>query len=157
VERTIGRKLILFPGFCPTHARILPRHIEAARVEFPGAKVLVHPECRGETCLAADAVLSTGGMCKYAASSDAETLIIGTEIGLIHRLKKENPNKTIVPLLTQAECPNMKRNTLEKILLSLETLTPRITVEADIAKKAKRSIVRMLHGYVPGNDEVENG
>ncbi len=156
VERTLGRKLILFPGYCPTHSRIWPKHIEAARAEFPGAPVMVHPECRQETCLAADAVLSTGGMCRFVASSDAKTFIVGTEVGLLHRLRKENPDKTFVPLSTQAECLNMKKNTLEKILDSLKTLTPRVTVEETVAKQAKRSIVRMLHGYTPGLDEVEH-
>ncbi len=153
VERILGRKLISFPGYCPTHARILPEHIDLARKQYPKAPILVHPECRTETCLAADAVLSTGGMCKYVLESDAETVVVGTEIGLIHRLKKENPKKTFVPLLDQAVCPNMKQNTLEKVLNSLETLTPRIVVPKEIAEKAKLSIVRMLNGYTPSGKE----
>jgi len=156
VERMLGRKLISYEGFCPTHARILPEHIEAARAAYPGAPVMVHPECRAETCLAADAVLSTGGMCKFAAESDAKTMLVGTEIGLLHRLRKENPDKTFVPVLAQALCPNMKQNTLEKILDSLNTLTPRIAVPSEVAQKAKRSIVRMLHGFVPGKEEVSH-
>lgn len=156
VERTLGRKLISFPGYCPTHARILPEHIAAARAAYPGAKVMVHPECRADTCSAADEVLSTGGMCAFAAASDAKVILVGTEVGMLHRLRKENPDKTFVPVLEQAVCPNMKQNTLEKILASLETLTPRITVPEAVATKAKRSIVRMLHGFVPGEEEVHH-
>ena len=155
VERTLKRDLIKFPGYCPTHARVLPEHIEAARKAYPGAPVMVHPECRAETCLAADAVLSTGGMCKFASESDAKTILVGTEIGLLHRLRKENPDKNFVPVLEQAVCPNMKKNTLESILSSLETLSPRVTVPPETAEKAKRSIVNMLHGFVP--KEVSRG
>jgi quinolinate synthase len=154
VERTLKRTLIKYPGYCPTHARLLPEHIALAKKAYPGAPVMVHPESRAETCLAADAVLSTGGMCKFAAKSAADTFIVGTETGLIHRLQKENPNKKFVPLLEQAVCLNMKQNNLEKILLSLETLAPRVTVPEEIANKAKRAVVRMLHGYTPGKDEV---
>ena len=150
VERVLGRSLVKYPGYCPTHARILPEHIQAARDAHPGAPVMVHPECRGATCSAADEVLSTGGMCTFAAETAAKTVLVGTEIGLLHRLQKENPDKQFVSVLEQADCPNMKQNNLENILASLETLTPRITVSAEIAEKAKRSITRMLHGYTPG-------
>ena len=155
VERVLGRTLITHPGYCPTHARILPEHIETARKAYPDAPVMVHPECRAETALAADEVLSTGGMCKFARKTDAKTVLVGTEIGLIHRLEKENPNKTFVPILEQAVCPNMKMVTLEKILDSLETLTPRVTVADDVAEKAKLTIVRMLRGWTP--EEVSHG
>jgi quinolinate synthase len=156
VERTLGRRLITHPGYCPTHAQIMPKHIEAVRKQYPGAPVMVHPECLAETALAADEVLSTGGMCRFAAETGADTVIVGTEIGLIHRLQKENPNKRFVPLLEQAVCPTMKLINLEKILESLRRLTPRVQVEARVAARAKVTIVRMLRGWTPGS-EVDNG
>ena len=110
---------------------------------------MVHPECRKETCEAADQVLSTGGMCKFAAETDAKTVIVGTENGLIHRLQKENPDKAFVPLLDQAICPNMKLINLEKILWSLQKLEPLITVPPEVAEQAKGCITRMLHGWTP--------
>lgn len=150
VERTLGRKLITYPGYCPTHARILKEHIEMARDAHKGAPIMVHPECRKEACLAADQVLSTGGMCKFAAETDAKTVIVGTETGLIHRLQKENPDKAFVPLLDDAICPNMKLITLEKLLWSLENMAPRIAVPPDVTERAKTSITRMLRGWTPG-------
>ncbi len=149
VERTLGRKLITHPGYCPTHARLLKDHIDLARKNHPGAPVMVHPECRAETCLAADEVLSTGGMVRFAKASAADTIIVGTETGLIHRLQKENPGKRFVALLEQAVCPNMKLITLEKVLRSLETLTPRVQVPRETGAAAKRAITRMLDGWSP--------
>lgn len=153
VERTLGRKLITHPGYCPTHARMLKEHIESAREAHPGAPVMVHPECRAETALAADEVLSTGGMVKFAQETDAATIIVGTETGLIHRLQKENPEKRFIPLLERAICPNMKLISLDKVARSLETMTPRVEVPAEVGEKAKRSIVRMLDGWTPKTGE----
>jgi quinolinate synthase len=153
VERTLNRKLITHPGYCPTHARILKEHIDRAREQHPGAPVMVHPECRAETCLAADEVLSTGGMVRFARETARNTVIVGTETGLIHRLEKENPGKRFVPLLDQAVCPNMKLITLEKVLRSLETLTPRVQVPVAVGEAAKRAITRMLDGWSPARGE----
>lgn len=144
VSRKTGREIILFDGYCPTHAKQLVAHIDAARAAHPGAPVIVHPESRGDVCLAADEALSTGQMCTYAKNSDADTIIVGTEVGLLHRLQKENPEKTFVPLLEQAVCMNMKKINLEKILWSLEDLKPVITVPENIAKNAKNAVEAML-------------
>lgn len=144
VERRTGRKLILWPGYCPTHARILPKHVEAARVEYPDALIMVHPECRGEVAELADEVLSTGGMCRVARSTAKHTIVVGTETGLIHRLSKENPEKRFVPLIEQALCPNMKRITLSKVIWSLENLEHHITIDAQVAARARKAIIAML-------------
>ncbi|MBN2717296.1 MAG: quinolinate synthase NadA [Deltaproteobacteria bacterium] len=144
VARMTGRDIILFDGYCPTHARQLVEHIDAVRKLYPGAPVIVHPESRKEVCLAADEALSTGQMCAWAKQSSASTIIVGTETGLLHRLRRENPEKMFVPLFDQAVCENMKKITLEKILWSLEDLSPRITVPEDVAKKANRAVVAML-------------
>ena len=140
----LGRTFILWPGFCPTHARFTETHIRQARAEHPGAPVLVHPECPKPVRDAADAVLSTGGMCRYVSGRPEHAFIIGTETGILHRLRNENPGKTFYPLLEQAVCPNMKKITLEKVLWSLRDMQKVITVPEPIALRARRAIDAML-------------
>lgn len=140
----LGRAFILWPGFCPTHARMTEAHIRAARSAHPGAPVLVHPECPKPVRDAADAVLSTGGMCRYVLGRGDPAFIIGTEVGLLHRLRHENPAKAFYPLLEQAVCPNMKKITLEKVLWSLRDMQTVITVPEPVALRARRSIDAML-------------
>jgi quinolinate synthase len=144
VAEQTGRSLILWPGYCPTHARILPQDIERCRSEYPNAKVLVHPECRPEVKALADAVLSTGGMIRFAKDNNVPEMIIGTEIGIIHRLKKENPTKRFFPVSEQAVCPRMKLITLETILSSLQNMSHVIKVPENISAKARLTIDRML-------------
>lgn len=144
VASRTGRELILWPGFCHVHMSILPQEVERLREENPGAKVMVHPECRPEVQALADEVTSTGGMCRYARQADAETMIVGTEVGIIHRLRKENPDKTFIPASRRAVCPNMKRITLEKVLRSLEDLSPKVEVPERIRVRAKEAIDRMV-------------
>ncbi|HVP36323.1 MAG TPA: quinolinate synthase NadA [Terriglobales bacterium] len=138
------RELILWQGYCPTHARILPEDILKKKALYPKAEVLVHPECIPEVIAMADKVLSTTGICKYAKESKSEEFIIGTEIGILHKLKKENPEKRFYPASELADCPNMKLNNLEKILWSLQDLVYKVEIPEQIARKAKRSIDRML-------------
>jgi quinolinate synthase len=144
IQTKTGRKMHLWPGFCPTHLRILPRHIIQLKEEYPQAKVVVHPECRPEVIAIADEVLSTSGMCRYARRDDVSQMIVGTEIGIIHRLKKENPAKKFIPVSEQAVCPNMKLITLEKILWSLESMAPVVRVPEEIRLRAKAAVDRML-------------
>ena len=106
---------------------------------------MVHPECRSEVVALADQVLGTGGMMKYARDSEDEDFIIGTEIGIIYRLRKENPSKRFIPVSEQAICPNMKLISLEKILWSLEEMTFQITVSDEFRDKAKSTVEKMLH------------
>jgi len=138
------RKLILWEGHCPTHRRILPEDILKKKALYPKAEVLVHPECIPEVIAMADKVLSTTGICRYAKESKCGEFIVGTEIGILHRLKKENPEKRFYPASELADCPNMKLNSLEKILWSLEDLVYKVEVPEEIARRAKRSIDRML-------------
>jgi len=140
----LNREFILWPGFCPTHQRFMVEQISEARKAHPEAVVLVHPESPKPVRDAADQLLSTGGMCRFALESDAKCFIIGTEVGIIHRLQQENPDKTFVPLHERAICPNMKKITLEKILWSLTDMETKITVPDEIAVKARRSIEAML-------------
>lgn len=138
------KKIVLWHGFCPTHANILPEHLLAAKKRHPQAKVMVHPECRPETIALADAALSTEGMIGYAKGLKETELIVGTEVGMIHRLKKEVPGKMFFPAYDKAVCPNMKLTTLEKLLWSLEELKTEVKVEQNIATKAKLAIEKML-------------
>ena len=140
----LGRAFVLWPGFCPTHARLNERQIQTARELHPGAPVLVHPECPKPVRDAADAVLSTGGMCRYVLGRPETAFIVGTETGILHRLQRENPSKRFYPLLEQAVCPNMKKITLEKVLWSLRDQQTVVAVEPSVAARAKRSIDAML-------------
>jgi len=144
ISTRTGEKMILWPGFCPTHARILPEHIIKLRHEYPEAKVVVHPECKPGVIELADEVLSTSGMIKFAGREDVHQVIVGTEIGIIYRLRKENPDKTFIPVSEQAVCPNMKLITLEKILWALEEMKPEVKVPEKIRLKAKKAVDRML-------------
>ena len=134
----------LWPGYCPTHVKILPEDITRRKQEFPRAKVVVHPECRPDVIALADEALSTSGMVRYAAREDVQELIVGTEIEIVHRLTKENPGKKFIAASKKAVCPNMKKITLEKILSSLETLTPEVKVPEEIRVKALIPVNRML-------------
>jgi len=138
------KKLVLWPGFCPTHLMIQPEDIRRLKSQHPMAKAMVHPECRPEVIALADEVLSTSGMLRFAARSDAKEIIVGTEVGIIHRLQKENPAKVFFPASEQAVCPNMKKITLEKVLWSLEGMSPRVTVPEPVRLRAKEAVDRML-------------
>ena len=144
IAKRTGKKMTLWPGYCPTHVKILPEDITLRKKEHPGAKVVVHPECRPDVIALADEALSTSGMIRYAAREDVSELIVGTEVEILHRLNKENPGKKFFPASKKAVCPNMKKITLEKILDALETMTPEVTVPEEIRIKARAAVDRML-------------
>jgi len=140
----LGEKYVLWPGYCPTHARLTAKRIEDARAAHPGAPVLVHPECPADVRAIADECLSTGGMCAYARESAAKEIIVGTEVGILHRLRTENPEKTFWPVDDATVCPNMKKTTLENLRDSLRDMSPRVVVDPEIARRARRAIDAML-------------
>jgi len=144
VQSKTEKKLILWNGYCPTHVRIQPEDILAARKEHPKARVMVHPECTPLVTALADAVLSTGNMLKYAEQSPAREFIVGTEVGIIHQLKKQNPKKEFHPATSLSTCPNMKKTTLPKVLSSLQNMEHEVKVTESTARKARRAIQRML-------------
>ena len=144
VSTQVKKDLHLWKGFCPVHLSISVDDIAQKRAEYPGAKVVVHPECRPDVISLADQVLSTGGMCRYAKEQDFDRLIVGTEVGILHRLRKENPDKEFIPASPKAICPDMKKITLEKVLFSLETLSPEVKVPLKTRLKARRALERML-------------
>ena len=144
VARKTGRKMIIWDGFCPTHIKILPEDVKREKKFHPFAKVMVHPECIPQVVNMADAVVSTSQMAKFAKESEATEFIVGTEIGLVYRLKKDNPKKEFYPASERAVCPNMKRTTEEKIISALEEMRGEVRVPENIRVRAKKSIDRML-------------
>jgi len=144
VSQQVGRDFILWNGFCPTHARILPEDILKQKGLHPKALVLAHPECTSEVLRLADQILSTEGMCRYAADSPADEFIVATEVGILHRMRKLSPSKRFYPVSDSAVCPNMKRINLDKVLRSLEEKVFEITVPEEIASRARAGIEKML-------------
>lgn len=144
ISTKTNKKMHLWPGYCPTHARIRDQDIIRLKQEYPQAKVVVHPECRPEVIALADEVMSTGRMVRYAQREDIHEMIVGTELGIIYRLRKENPGKRFIHVSEQAVCPNMKLITLEKVLWSLEEMTPQVKVPEPIRLKAKAAVDKML-------------
>lgn len=145
VKQLLGREnMLMWDGYCPTHSRIRDVDILREKEAHPDAVVMAHPECPLHIRDLADQLLSTGQMCAFAKESDATEFIVATEIGLLYRLRNENPDKKFHAASDRALCPNMKKIDLEKILWSLEDMRYRVTVPEEIANKARRSIEAML-------------
>lgn len=144
VKTRLNREMELWNGFCPTHERMLPEMGELAKRQYPGALLVSHPECRPDLVSMSDHVASTTGILKFCRESRAREFIIATEIGALHPLRKENPGKVFHPLSTIADCPNMKLNSLEKMVWALEDMMPYVSVLPEVAQRAVRPIERML-------------
>jgi quinolinate synthase len=145
VARRLPRKTFhLADGYCPTHMLFTREELTRLKEANPGARVVVHPECRVEVQECADAVCSTSQMIKYARTDQARRFIIGTEIGMLYRLKKEVPDKDFIPGNPNALCPNMKLTTLEKVCWSLEHLDYEVTVDPGFRDRARAALDRML-------------
>jgi len=144
ISTKTSKKIILYPGFCYVHDRITTEHIKQAKQRYPGAKVLVHPECRAEVIELADAALSTSQMVYYAKQSSENIFLIGTEEGMLHTLRKYNPGKEFYIIASSSTCSDMKKTTLETIIESMETGKTVITVPDEIRIGARRAIERML-------------
>ena len=144
VQRFTKKEILPWEGFCVVHDQISPAHVHEAQAHHPGAIILVHPECRPEVIDLADHVASTSGIIRHVCDSGEKEFIIGTEIGILHRLSRECPSKKCFPLSQAAVCRNMKKTDLKKVRDSLITLQPRITVPKKIADQARRAIEKML-------------
>ncbi len=144
VAKQTGREMILWQGYCPTHMRITPEHIQRQKAAHPAAEVIVHPECTQPVVALADYALSTEGICRRAHESGAKEFIIGTELGVMYSLKNENPGKIFYPATEFALCPNMKKTTLEKILWCLEGMKNEVRVPEDVRVRARRAVDRMI-------------
>jgi len=139
-----GRDLVLWPGYCPTHVVITVDDIKGAKEKYPDAIVMAHPECTEPVKALADELLSTGQMLKFVKKSTAKRFIVATEVGIIHALKKQNPQAEFIPASERAVCPNMKKITLDKLIGSLEDMQYKVAVPEEIRIKAKRSLDKMV-------------
>lgn len=138
------KEIILWKGFCPTHIRLQEEDVREAKQFNPKAEFIAHPECEPEVLALADHICSTGGMFKYVKSSACKEFIIGTELGMLYKLRKDNPGKSFYPASDNLICPSMKLTTLGWVAHALETMTNKVIVPKDIAAKAKASLERML-------------
>ena len=151
-DRNLGRYVAGFSdkifhfweGFCPTHERLNPDVVLRLKAEYPDALFVCHPECNPAVSALADHVCSTSGMYDYCRKSPAGRFIIGTEAGILYRLRKESPDKEFILASPALICPNMKLTSLEDILASLQTMEPVVKVPEDIRLPAKRALDRML-------------
>ncbi len=145
VQEKTGHTMVMWEGFCPTHVRIRPEMIHRAREKHPKAVALIHPEAPKACRDLCDEVLSTGGMCRYAQTSNASEFIIGTEIGVLHTLRTQNPGKHFYIVDESITCPNMRRGCREGVVKALEGGGGKVvTVPDEIAVKARRALEKML-------------
>jgi quinolinate synthase len=151
VQARTRKKLIIWNGYCATHAWVKSEEISTAKREHPSAEVVAHPECMPEVLNLADHVCSTSGMSACARESDASEFIIVTEAGMLHRLKKDNPGKRFYLASKRLLCPNMKMTTLDSVAAALERMEHQISVGEDIRKRAAAALDRMLE--VSGRSE----
>lgn len=145
VARFSKKRIIPWDGYCYVHNTILARDIEEKRRLYPDAEVWVHPECRPEVIDASDKVFSTGKMVKGARETEKKTIILGTEAGMVYRLKKENPDKDFYPAKDLAFCFNMKKIDLNGVLRSLENRVHMVEVPPEIRRRALGAIEKMIH------------
>lgn len=152
-DRNLGRwiaqfvpekRFIFWEGFCPSHERMTLSAVLQQKTLHPEALFVCHPESAPEVSAIADHVCSTSGMYEWCRASNAKQFIIGTEPGILYRLRLENPDKQFILASPALICPNMKLTSLEDVLAALQTLTPRVTVEAEVRRRAKAALDRML-------------
>ena len=151
-DRNLGRYIAdqvdktcyFWDGYCPTHERLTVADVEASKADFPGALFMAHPECPPEVLAQADHVCSTSGMYSFASENPAKQFIVGTEAGILYRLRKENPDKEFILPTTRLICPNMKLTSIEDILKALQTMSPQVTVPEEVRIPAKITLDRML-------------
>ncbi len=143
-KRVPEKQIIIWDGYCFVHRQFTLKDIEESRKVYPDAEIIVHPECNPEVQENADFVLSTSGMLKRIKESNKNTIIIGTEEGILHRMKKEAPEKHFYCLGTAKMCPNMKKTTLGKLYTTLEKETNEIVLNEEILQKARKSLEEMI-------------
>jgi quinolinate synthase len=143
-QKNTKKQVITWDGFCHVHDRVTREDVLKARKEYPNALFMAHPECKLEVLELADHVTSTSGMLRFANASEAREFIVGTELGLMYRLRKENPDKVFYPLRKDMICPNMKKTTLKSVLIALREMKHIVKVPEDIRIPAKKALDRML-------------
>jgi len=138
------KNMILYPGFCYVHHRLKPEQVKLAKQLHPDAHVLVHPECPPEVIALAEAALSTSQMLRYVKASSHQSFIIGTEEGILHRLRLENPDKSFYLISNRQICTDMKKTTLEVLARTMKLRQNIVTVPEEVRLKAKQAVDRML-------------
>ncbi len=138
------KKIDWWKGFCPTHQLVTGNEAKKVKADNKGAPLVAHPECRPEVLELADEIRSTSGIYKFAKETSAKKIIIGTELGILYRLKKENPEKEFILLSKNLVCPNMKITTMEDLRDTLRSMEPVITVREPILSRARKALDRML-------------
>lgn len=144
-----GRDMVLWPGFCIVHEQFRARRVAELKLQYPDAKLIVHPECDASVSQQADFVGSTAALLKFVAQDSAHTFIVGTETGILHQMKKVRSDALLVPVPADSGCncslcPYMKLNTLEKLYLCLRDLQPAISMDEEIRVRALKPLQRML-------------
>ncbi len=144
VSRHTKKRMILYPGACTTHVKLKASDVAEARKLYPGAPVVVHPECDPEVVDLADAALSTAKMLKFVKDNPAATFLIGTEAGILHRMRAESPGKAFYAISRALLCPNMKQTHLKSVLIALQESRYEIRLDEGVRLAAKRALDRML-------------
>lgn len=144
VARFSIKEIILWEGWCPTHLTLYASDIRKSQQEHREAKLMAHPECLPEVLEQADQIAGTSGMLSYAGQSEAREFIVGTEMGLVYRLRKTYPEKKFYPATEYLICPTMKMTTLERVFLALEEMEHVVTVPEEIQRKARKALDTML-------------
>jgi quinolinate synthase len=152
-DRNLGRWIaqfvpekhfIFWEGFCPSHERMTLQDVLSKKAQFPGAVFVCHPESAPEVSAVADHVCSTSGMYEWCRASPAQQFIIGTEPGILYRLRRDNPEKEFILAAPALVCPNMKLTSLDDVLAALQTMSPVVTVDPEVRRKARAALDRML-------------
>jgi len=144
IARTSDKTFHFWDGYCPTHERLKPEAVQALKAQHPDALFICHPECNPAVVALADHVCSTSGMYDYCRKSPARRFIVGTEAGILYRLKLDSPDKEFILASPALICPNMKLTSLEDVLAALQTMSPVVTVPEEIRVPAKRALDRMI-------------
>ena len=139
-----SKNIHIWNGYCPIHDRLTPQDVMAAKSAHPEATFMAHPECRLDVLELADVIVSTSGMIRHASESNNNTFIVGTEVGLLHPLKRANPGKTFYPASEKMICDDMKKITLEDVVRTLENMEGEVNVPEDIRVKAFKAVDRMV-------------
>ena len=138
------KNVMLVKGYCPVHEKILAKEIRELKEQHPHAEILVHPECCEEVVNMADYAGSTSGIIEYVSKSEKKEWIIGTEVGVLYELQKQNPDNQFYFPKTKPVCMDMKRITLEKIKHVLQTEENQAVVDTKVTEQAKKALERML-------------
>jgi quinolinate synthase len=142
--RYVSKRILYWDGYCPIHEGLSAEAVRKRKEEYPEALFLAHPECRPEVLDLADVIQSTSGMLRFVAESDRDSFIVGTEAGILHPMRKQNPGKKFHAASKTMVCRDMKRISLEDVRRSLDLLEPRVTVPEDIRVRALEAVERMI-------------